>query len=101
MQGRVLMTSSDCIHRRERSKTPMLPPLTHQDDCYYSEFAALVGVVDGTCERGAILSPYEDAVETYRLVRNAWLRSFDDTLIEVKTWDITLAGDAAFQARRG
>lgn len=39
-----------------------------QDDCYYSEFEALVGVIDGIKGKEAILSPYEDAVETYRLV---------------------------------
>ena len=43
--------------------------LTRQDDCYYSEFEALVGLIDGTGSAEAILSSYADAVETYKLVR--------------------------------
>ena len=43
--------------------------LTRQDDCYYSEFEALVGAIDGIGSAEAILSSYADAVETYKLVR--------------------------------
>lgn len=39
-----------------------------QDDCYYSEFEALVGVIDGSLHKDRILSDYADAVETYKLV---------------------------------
>lgn len=33
-----------------------------------SEFSAIIDVIDGKADKSAILSPYEDAVETYKLV---------------------------------
>ena len=38
------------------------------DDCYLSEAAAIVDAIEGTGPRDAILSSYEDALESYKMV---------------------------------
>lgn len=42
-------------------------PTDQQDDCYHSEFSALVDVLEGKIGSEAILSSYADALETYKL----------------------------------
>lgn len=39
-----------------------------QDDCYLGEFSTLIDVIDGKTDRSAILSSYDDALESYKLV---------------------------------
>jgi len=39
------------------------------DDCYFSEFSAIIDVIDGKADRAAILSTFQDAADTYKLVR--------------------------------
>ncbi|WVR07063.1 hypothetical protein IAU60_004102 [Kwoniella sp. DSM 27419] len=54
------------------------------DDCYLSEFSAIIDVIDGTADASVILSSYEDAIESYKL-----------------TWAITRAGEQSWAARGG
>ncbi|WWC62163.1 uncharacterized protein I303_104755 [Kwoniella dejecticola CBS 10117] len=54
------------------------------DDCYYSEFEAIIDVIDGKSDASVILSPYEDSIKTYEF-----------------TWAIRLAGEKNYQARAG
>lgn len=54
------------------------------DDCYHSEFQAIIDVIDGQADKSVILSSYADAAESYKL-----------------TWQIRLAGEKGYQARGG
>lgn len=45
-----------------------------QDDCYYSEISTMVDVIEGRQERSAILSTFEDAVQSYELVSTCGAR---------------------------
>ncbi len=38
------------------------------DDCYLSEFSALIDVMDGKADSSTILSTFHDAAETYKFV---------------------------------
>ncbi|ORY33983.1 putative oxidoreductase C terminal-domain-containing protein [Naematelia encephala] len=69
--------------RQPGSKAEVQTTFT-DDDCYHSEFATLIDVIDGKADRSVILSPYEDAVETYKF-----------------TWAIRLAGEADAKKRLG
>ena len=59
-----------------------------QDDPFYTELATFIDVVEGQRESEAILSPYEDAIKTYELVRLGptyqstflWIRRADDPI---------------------
>ncbi|OCF36826.1 hypothetical protein I316_01422 [Kwoniella heveanensis BCC8398] len=69
--------------RQPGSKTEVKTVFT-DDDCYLSEVEAIINVVDGKADRSVILSPYEDAIQTYEL-----------------TWAIRRAGERSYAARRG
>ena len=38
-----------------------------QDDCFEAELRTIIDVVEGRASQDAILSPYADAVETYKI----------------------------------
>lgn len=42
-----------------------------QDDCYFSEISTIVDVIEGRKDKSAILSPFEDAIQSYKLVSTA------------------------------
>jgi hypothetical protein len=79
-------------------------PLTdEQDDCYYTELAAIIDVADGKADRSIILSPYEDAIKTYELVSSSrfpiyhWTQRVKTLL---QTWAIRKQGETEYQARQ-
>ncbi|WVQ99425.1 hypothetical protein IAU59_006560 [Kwoniella sp. CBS 9459] len=69
--------------RQPGAKTEVKTVFT-DDDCYLSEVEAIIDVVDGNVDKSVILSPYEDAIQTYEL-----------------TWAIRRAGEKSYAARRG
>ncbi|EIW70639.1 hypothetical protein TREMEDRAFT_68146 [Tremella mesenterica DSM 1558] len=70
------------LHVRRPGTNAEVATVFANDDCYYTEVAAVVDAIEGTGPKSAILSTYEDAMESYKM-----------------TWEIRLAGEAAAKAR--